>query len=187
MMTHRNIGAAAVTLFAALSGACSGDSTGTAVVDASGLYQLTGQLNPAACEPASAIDVLEPVLITGDPLAAQAVIRIEQQGEQLSWKAIESDGQTIEPGAPLVEGTIDAEGHFRIEFTEQATPFVLGERTFFEQPSSLIEGQFDMAASPITFTASAVSTEVFREGSATAPVFATCTSTGTATAVRTGD
>ena len=64
---------------------------------------------------------------------------------------------------------------------------MLQERTFFDEgPLSTLEGRFDRAASPITFTATGVATEVFREGGPAGPVFATCTTTETDTGVRTG-
>jgi hypothetical protein len=166
---------------------CGDDPTGSAVINVSGVYQVTGQENAATCDPPSAAGELEPVLVTGEPIPFQGVIRIEQQGDQITWKALELDGQDIEATSLLAVGTFDSDARFRVEAAAPATPFMLGDRTFFDQPSSTVEGRFNLAAEPVTFTSTSSGTEVFREGSATAPVFAACTSTGSATAIRTGD
>jgi hypothetical protein len=50
-----------------------------------------------------------------------------------------------------------------------------------------ISGQFDLSASPLSLTLSSATTQVFRDGSASAPVFATCTQTESFAGTRAGD
>jgi len=50
-----------------------------------------------------------------------------------------------------------------------------------------LRGRFDRDAEPVTFTLETLGTQVFREGSADATVFATCTGTEPTTGVRISD
>jgi hypothetical protein len=177
----------AYVVLATLASACTSESTSSGIVDVSGLYRATGQQNPSTCDPPSAVGELEPVLLTGEPMAFEGVLRVEQQGERITTKGIELNGQNIEGTSTPAVGTIDPDGNYRVEAVAPLSEFALLSRTFFDQPSSVVTGRFDLGADPITVTSTSVGSQVFREGSATAQVFATCTGTTTGTAVRTGD
>jgi hypothetical protein len=172
---------------AIFASACGGDSTGAPVVDVSGLYRTTFQQNPSTCDPPSAAGELEPVLFTGEPLTFEGVYRVEQQGDRITTAGIALNGQNIEGTSTPAAGTIDPDGSYRVEAVAPLSELALGSRTFFDQPGSVVTGRFDLTADPITVSSTSVGTQVFREGSATAPVFATCTGTAIGTAVRTGD
>jgi hypothetical protein len=186
-MIKRLAGPTGFMVFAIFASACGGESTDPAVVDVSGLYRATGQQNPSTCNPPSAVGELELVLLTGEPLRFEAVFRVERQGERITTKGIELNGQSIEGTSTPAVGTIDPDGDYRVEAVAPLSEFALLSRTFFDQPSSVVTGRFDLAADPVTLTSTSVGSQVFREGSATAQVFATCTGTTTSTAVRTGD
>ena len=65
--------------------------------------------------------------------------------------------------------------------------WTLGDRTFFVQATGLSTGGFDRDATPVSLSLSGTFTQVFREGSASAEVFASCTQTQTTSGSRTGD
>jgi len=115
----------------------------------------------------------------------------------VKWRPVAKDGADLLPTqrdlrsgywltGPGNVGTLDPDGAVRLEL-ELSDQVTFEARTFFTQTSGYSEGHFDRDAVPITFTASGPVTQVFREGSASAPVFATCTQTQSISGTRTGE
>jgi hypothetical protein len=82
--------------------------------------------------------------------------------------------------APIAaDGTMQFETHLTNHVT-------LSQRTFFDETTISTTGRLDAGANPISLMLSSTAIQVYREGDARAPVFATCTQTQTTTGTRTG-
>ena len=96
------------------------------------------------------------------------------------------DGQPVNSGAPQpVIAPIAADGTMQFE-THLSDHFTLSQRTFFDETSISTTGRLDSGANPISLKLSSTTIQVYREGDADAPVFATCTQTQTTNGTRTG-
>jgi hypothetical protein len=73
--------------------------------------------------------------------------------------------------------------HLELHLTDH---FTLSGRTFYDENTISTVGRFDTQVDPITLTLSGTATQVYREGDAGAPVFASCTQTETTSGARTG-
>jgi hypothetical protein len=166
---------------------CGSDSAGPTPSDVSGLYEAVTDPSPSTCEPASALQVLEPV--TGS-IPLHITVRVEQLGAQVRMTALAAEGVdgrpvTLDSPQPVL-GTLLADGAVQFE-TRLSSSFTLEGRSLFEETTISSSGRFDREADPMTFSLVSAGTDVFREGSTTGPEFATCTDTETTTAIRTGD
>jgi hypothetical protein len=171
----------AVSLPVLLALACGSDSTAPTPPDVSGFYDVVDVAALANCDPASALDVLEVALSSG---TFHIKLRVDQQGGQLTFTELEFEGQNVEDQHISSAATIDGSGTAHID-TERDDQFsILGAATYFEHLTSSAAGQFDAAAHPTTFSFTGTSTHVYRTGSATGPVFATCTQSETDTGTR---
>jgi hypothetical protein len=166
---------------------CGSDSAGPRPSDVSGLYEAVTDPGPTTCEPASAAEVLQAVI---GAIPLRITVRVEQLDAQVRMTAIAAEGTdgrpvTLDDPQPIV-GPLLADGtvHFT---THLSSPLTLEGRTLFQETTISSSGRFDREADPMTFSLVSSGTNVFREGSTTGPVFATCTDTETTTAIRTGD
>jgi hypothetical protein len=165
--------------------ACGSDTTEPAPADVSGLYQALSETSAATCTPASAFDILEPTL--GD-LSLRLRLRVVQSGGQVTLTLEHAegiDGQPVNSDAQPVIAPIAADGTMRFE-THLSDHFTLSQRTFFDETTISTTGRLDAGANPISMMLSSTAIQVYREGDAGAPVFATCTQTQTTTGTRTG-
>ena len=169
-------------LFALTAAGCGEDLTAPPPADVSGLYQGMIVTEPATCTPASAFDLLEPALGDRDfPIR----LRVEDLGNQIRLTVLEITGATF-VGDSAVVGSFDPDGTVRLERPEGTEQITLGGRTLIEQPAGSSTGKFERTADPITFNLDGTVTQVFRDGSASGPVFATCTQSQSITGMRTG-
>jgi hypothetical protein len=171
----------AVSLPGLLALGCGSDSTAPTPPDVSGFYDVVDVAALANCDPASALDVLEVALSSG---TFHIKLRVDQQGGQLTFTELEFEGQNVEDQHISSAATIDGSGTAHID-TERDDQFsILGAATYFEHLTSSAAGRFDPATHPTTFSFTGTSTHVYRTGSATGPVFATCTQSETDTGTR---
>ena len=111
-------------------------------------------------------------------------VQIDQQDAQITYTLLEFEGQPPNGVNTPATTTMDRNGaiHLESQFIDQPTIFGVG--TFVQETSSSADGRFDATVQPITFSAAGHTTFVFRQGSASAPVFATCTQSETETGTR---
>jgi hypothetical protein len=163
--------------------ACGEESTGPSPADVGGLYEGVIVTGAATCTPASAFDILEPTLGDRD---LRIKLRVEDLGEQVRLTLLEIEGGTF-TGDSSVVGALDRDGTVRLETRQRSDPITLGGRTFYDEAGGSTTGAFDRTAHPITFALTGTATQVFREGSASAPVFTTCTQPQSITGSQTSD
>jgi hypothetical protein len=165
---------------------CGGDSTQPTAADVSGTYVVVTQTSAPVCDPSAALQVLGPVL-GFEPL--RFTLRVEQFDGQVRITPVSAetlDGRPVtiaDPRPRLVP--MSSDGAIQIE-TDVSDQFRLGGRTYFHHLTGVGTGGFERTANPITLSTTGTLTEVIREGSADAPVFATCSETQTMSGSRTG-
>jgi len=179
----RGIGRLVFSLGALTVAGCDGDdTTAPAVPDVSGVYETVEVAEVANCDPASALDVLDVALGSG---TLHGKVRVDQQGEQLTFTQLEIEGQNVEDQHISAVTTIDASGAVRIDLDQSGQFTIFGAGTFFEHVTSSAAGQFDPAAHPMTFGFTGTSTHEYRIGSSTGSLFATCTQSDVTMGTRT--
>jgi hypothetical protein len=141
----------------------------------------------STCTPASAVAVLEHVAAL-DAVTVDFKVRVDHLGDQVRFQLLEiQGGRGSWEGSGESISTVGADGTVRLEPLSPTAQIPVGEQTFFVTSSGPLSGKFDRTSQPIKFAFSGTVTSVFREGSPSAPVFATCTQEQTATGSRTGD
>jgi hypothetical protein len=160
----------------ALLEACS-DSSAPTQASVAGLYEFSVDLGPATCTPASAGPILESVVALS-PVTLTGRLRIERAGDQLTVNVVEVLGAPASVGP--ITGAMDAAGNFALTWPtadREMTILYSGapDRTFWDHFEAQSNGGFDLQATPLKATGTTTAVEVFREGTLTAPVFATCT------------
>ena len=171
-----------------LASSCRGDSTEPTPTpaDVSGLYVIQSETSRATCDPADAYEVLNATLGDG---TLSLTFRVEQLEGQVRITPVSGQGPygpvTFEDTSPRIV-PMEADGSLRIE-SDRSDALTLDGRTFFIQVTGHSTGGFDREAQPIGFSLTSTFTQVYREGSADAAVFASCTQTQTNAGSRTGD
>jgi hypothetical protein len=173
---------AAVSLVMLAALGCGSDSNAPSPPDVSGFYETADVVAVATCDPPSATEVLDAALGNG---TFGTRLQITQQGRQITVRLLESHGQNVEAQNISASGTIDPDGAFSVQVEQSEQLTFLGGRTFFDQGTITSTGQFNTTANPVTFSSAGTSVQVFREGSSSGPVFATCTQSLTETGTRT--
>lgn len=153
------------------------DASSPAFPDVAGLFEWVEVAGPATCSPTEAAAVLDATLPLA-PITFTGLLRIRQSGELLTWEAVEIEGTPINDALPITVA-MDPGGSFVSEqqLEDQFTIHYPNspDRTFYHQLTGRIAGRFDLQARPLRAILSGTVLEVFREGSQSAPVFATCT------------
>jgi hypothetical protein len=167
----------ALTAVAALGWGCS-DASGPSLPTIAGLYNVLTVSGPATCTPPDTGNALSAVLESSVD-TVHFGIRVEQHGQDLALIVVEVQGTPVTGAAPI-PATIDAAGAFAMAWTrdsDQVTIHYAGapDRTFYFKTTAQVEGLFDMDANPLKATVAGGTVSVYREGSLSAPVFATCT------------
>jgi hypothetical protein len=161
---------------------CGGDDvTAPSIPVVSGVYDVTEVDEAPRCDPASAAEPLDPAMGHG---TFQLVLQVDQQGAQLTITLVEFNGHPPNGTNGPRTATIDRAGAIHIEAHETDQPTIFGVGTFVQEISSSLDGQFDTTGQPIRFSSTSETTFVFRAGNSSAPVFATCTQSGTDTGTR---
>jgi hypothetical protein len=175
----------AVPLLLLAGSGCGDDGAGPAAADVSGVYDVMSVSEEAACVPADAFDLLAPT-VGGATL--HFTIRVDDLGDQVRFTVLAVEEGTFDPTIPPTLAQLDRDGSIRLTPRRTTDRVILQGRTFFDDAGGTIyTGSFDREAHPITFDLSGQATQVFREGAADAPVFATCSQLQHETGIRRGD
>jgi hypothetical protein len=172
----------AAPLLAAVA-ACGDDLAAPTPPVVSGIYQVIDVYEDAVCSPASALDILGPIMAG---VSFRLTLRVEDLGDQVRFRPLAVEGGYVDTTQASQFG-LAADGTIDFPATTTISHYTLQGRAFYEEvkdPGGL--GKFDREANPITLTVSGSSTHVFREGTANDPVFATCTQSTSLTGTRTG-
>lgn len=160
-----------------LSACGDGGAEPSQLPDVAGLYQLLEQVGAVTCTPERPPAGGGTVIL--DAFTANEQVRVLQQGSQLTVI------DPAFPNAPFLTGSIDLQGNIALghidDFQEQPRT---GNRIFFVNLTSQQDLQRVDNGARLVGSGSYVN--IFREGSATAPVFATCSRTSTIVITRTG-
>jgi hypothetical protein len=153
---------------------CGGDSTGPDVPNVSGRYQRSDAFAATTCTPQRPPPGGTVIL---DAFSLSTTVRIEQTGSRLTMTYPDF------PAAAPDTGSVDRDGKvtfgFTVNFQEDPRE---GNRLFFvDLTASHALQRLDNGA---RLAGSGSYVNVFHEGSATAPVFATCSRTVTTTLAR---
>ncbi len=184
---------AVIALFALGAFGCSSESTAPTPPDqspktnVSGVYSAILASSASTCTPASAVAILEHVVVL-DAVTVDFKVRVDDLGDQVRFQLLEiQGGRGSWEGSGVSISTVGADGTVRFEPLSQTARIPVGEQTFVVTSSGPLAGKFDRTSQPMKFAVSGTVTSVFREGSPSASVFATCTQTQTATGSRTVD
>jgi len=185
--THFSLLAPAVSLLLLTVVGCSTGETEPSPTDVSGVYQVVSVSEDATCTPASAFDLLRPAGLRGGTY--KFTVRIDDLGDQVRMTLLAVEGGSFDPNSPPTVAELGRDGSVRSELQRPVVEqIVLQGRTFYQAVvEAVATGAFDREAHPITLTLTGSGTFVFREGSADAPIFATCSQSGRDSATRTGD
>jgi hypothetical protein len=162
-----------------------GDSTGPDIRDISGLYRTVDIAAPTLCTPPAA--VLSPFFPNED--TTEALVRVEQRGEEVRFTLVEVDGQNVEALDDWIAVTLDADDSWHEELPPGpvVVDSIAGRTFYMQMVSQSLSGRFDRTAQPITLTQTGMAAVVVREGSSTAPVFTTCMLSGSGSGTRTSE
>ena len=177
MISSLRVGSLALLAVAALN-ACSGDSAGPddSPPNVAGLYQEHLVLSATTCTPQRPPSGGTVIL---DAFEDTYSSRIRQSGTQITLEFADA------PDDDPLTGTIDREGNLDLSLSLafQEDPRA-GNRIFFVDLTITVELRRVENGARLVGTGTYVN--VFREGSPTAPVFATCSRTSTIELTRTG-
>jgi hypothetical protein len=167
----------ALTAVAAVGWGCS-DASGPSLPNIAGLYNVLTVSGPAICTPPDTGNALAAV-VQSSVDTIHFGIRVAQQGQTLALTVVEVQGTPV-TGAPPIPATIDAAGAFALAWTRDSDQVTIHyaaapDRTFYFKTTAQAAGQFDLRASPLQAAISGGTVVEYREGSISAPVFATCT------------
>ncbi len=160
---------------AALMSACS-ESTGTGVPNVAGVYHWREHVAAITCTPQR--PPAEGGTVIFDAFVSEFDVRIQQSGSQITII------DTAFPNDPGPTGSIDAAGKISVVLVVDFQEEPRGTRTFFDNLT--IKNDLTVQSSSTRIVGSGSYVNVFREGSATAPVFATCSRTSTIELTKTG-
>ena len=113
-----------------------------------------------------------------DAFLSEFDVRIQQVGSQITII------DTAFPNDPGPTGSIDAAGNISVMLVVDFQEDPRGTRTFFDNLT--IRNDLTVQSGGTRLVGSGSYVNVFREGSATAPVFATCNRTSTIELTKTG-
>jgi len=153
---------------------CGGDSTGPDVPNVAGRYQRSDVFAATTCTPQRPPPGGTVIL---DAFSLSATVRIEQTGSRLTMTYPDFPGNAPDTGSVDRNGKVTF--GFTVNFQEDPRE---GNRLFFVDLTASHELQ--RVDSGARFAGSGSYVNIFHEGSATAPVFATCSRTVTTTFAR---
>jgi hypothetical protein len=158
---------------------CGGDSTGPgATPNVAGRYRAVRALTAVTCTPQRPPEGGGTVILTA--VSDTVVVRLQQAGARLTATYPDFPGAAPDTGSVAADGTVTLGARETFQEDPRA-----GSRTFFVDLT--ITETLTRASGGTALTGSGTYVNVFHEGAATAPVFATCSRTAAITFSRLGD
>ena len=158
---------------------CGGDSTGPdATPNVAGRYRAVRTLTAVTCTPQRPPEGGGTVILSA--FSDTVVVRLQQAGARLTVTYPDFPGTPADTGSVAADGTVTLGSRETFQEDPRA-----GSRTFFVDLT--VTETLTRASGGAALTGSGTYVNVFHEGAATAPVFATCSRTSALTFSRLGD